>query len=72
MDARNENSNLTEALLLMFIAMEECVGLVNNSIWLVFIGWYKRGVINNQSLISAHDSNSASNSDGNPNFNSTE
>ena len=46
MDARNENSNLTEALLLMFIANEECVGLVNNSIVLVFIGWHKRGVIN--------------------------
>ena len=56
----------------MFTAMEECVDLINNNRGFTVVGWYKRGVINDKSLIAACNIDSAGSSGGNPNFNSTE
>ena len=41
--------------MLMFTAMEECVDLINNNGGIAVVGWYKRGVINDKSLIAAHN-----------------
>ena len=55
----------------MFTAMEDCVGLINNNGGFTVIGWYNRGVINDKSLISAHNINFDGSSGGNTNFNMT-
>ena len=58
--------------MLMFTAMEECVSLVNNNGGFTVVGWYKRGVINDKSLISSCNISNSGSSGVNPNFNSTE
>ena len=57
--------------MLMFTAMEECVSLVNNNGGFTVVGWYKRIVINNKSLIATCNISKAGSSGGNPNFDST-
>ena len=62
----------TEYLMLMITAMEECDDFININGGFTVVGWYKRFVINNKSLISARNINSDGSSGGNTNFNSTE
>ena len=61
---------LTESLMLMFTAREECVHLINSNIGFTVFGWYKRGVNNYKSLISARNINNSGSSGGNKQFNS--
>jgi len=44
---------LTDAAINMNSALEECVELINENGGFSVVGWYKRGIINDQSLIAA-------------------
>ena len=62
---------ITKYSMIMFSAMEDCVDLTNNNGGLTIIGWYKRGVINDKSIISACNIRNSGSSCGNPHFNIT-
>jgi hypothetical protein len=58
----------TDAAMNMQIAVEECVETINNNGGFTVIGWYKRGIINDQSLLEARkivSNNNTSNNNGN-------
>ena len=55
---------LTEASMLMFTAMKECVDLIHNNGGFTAVGWYKRGVINENSIIAARKINCAGSKGG--------
>ena len=52
---------LTEAFIHMFEAMERCIQLINSNGGFTVVGWYKRGVINDKSLITARNLSNTSN-----------
>eukprot|EP00957_Ditylum_brightwellii_P097277 7408547-Ditylum_brightwellii.AAC.1 len=46
---------LTDAGINMNSALEECVELINENDGFTVVGWYKRGIINDQNLIAARN-----------------
>ena len=56
----------------MFAVMEYCIHLINNNVGHTVVGWYKRDVINNKSIISARNINCDGSNRGNTNSNNTE
>eukprot|EP00957_Ditylum_brightwellii_P196231 14951821-Ditylum_brightwellii.AAC.1 len=47
--------HLTDAVVNMNSALEECVELINENCGFTVVGWYKRGIVSNQSLIAARN-----------------
>lgn len=45
---------LTEAFINMYESMERCIDLINSNGGFTVVGWYKRGVINDKSLIATN------------------
>jgi len=61
---------LTEASMNMFNAVEECVDLINNNGgFTVLVGWYKKGLINDKSLMTTQALNNNTTNSGNYNNN---
>ena len=56
---------LTEAGINMFNTIDSCINFINSHGGFTVIGWYKRGIINNQSLIAASKINFGGNINGN-------
>ena len=51
---------LTQASMDMNVAVEECINLINNNGGFTIVGWYKRGVINDRTIVNARAANSNS------------
>ena len=49
---------LTEAYVRLMEAIDECIGYVNRNGGFTVVGWYKRGVINNKTLVAGAGNNS--------------
>ena len=56
---------LTEYGINMFNTIDVCINLIHSHGDLAVIGWYKRGIINDQSLITARKINYGGNINGN-------
>ena len=48
---------LTQASMDMFISVEECINLINDNGGFTIVGWYKRGVINDRTIVNARAAN---------------
>ena len=58
---------LTNESINMLSAIEQCVNLVNNNEGSIVVGWYKRGDINDKSIVSGRNGNTNSNNNMNNN-----
>ena len=61
---------LTEAFINIYESMERCIQLVNDNGGFTIVGWYKRGVINDRSMITTNANTNMSNNL--PNSNNSE
>ena len=53
----------------MYESMERCIELINNNGGFTVVGWYKRGVINDKSMITT---NANANTSNNPSLNNND